>query len=81
MDRSLNRMRKVSLGELLPTEAIEKIVALVNAGTKTAADFKAVLEPYRDALLAKEVVVEYLAYAIEHMVRDITSIAPEDLVN
>jgi hypothetical protein len=57
------------LGEILPKEAVEEITKFVN-NTKpegrTAKNFLEILSKYRDHLLAREVLPEYLAYVLEH---------------
>lgn len=64
-------MKTRSLKDLLPDETIAAIVALANAGQRSARDFKPVLEPHRAELEKKGVLVEYLAYVLEHEIANI----------
>ena len=57
--------KQVTLSDILPDDAIAEISQLVILRQTTARDFKPVLEKHREHLLARGVVVDYLAYLLE----------------
>lgn len=60
-------MKIAKLGDLLPDDALEQLLALVKEGRYAKGDLTPVLEPHREALHAKGVLVEYLAYVLEYL--------------
>lgn len=57
-----------TLEAVCPPECLQKLIPALNKNS-TAADYKAILVPYREQLEANGVVPEYLAYYLEHSVK------------
>lgn len=55
------------LGDLLPDVALVEIKELADRGECVARNLKPITNRYKDALLAKGVDADFLAYVIEHM--------------
>lgn len=66
--------RSAPLEEILPAEAVEDVRRVLEdfkrgkLGPSPHAGLVEVLEPHREYLLEREVLVEYLAYLLEHAV-------------
>jgi hypothetical protein len=61
----MNETKTMTVKEMIPEKAWPEIEALLDAGKRTAADFKPVLLKYQAEMEAKGVVPEYAAYVLE----------------